>query len=229
MTAGRDCSRRRSGSRATRWCSSTSSAGSVDANGAYLRLLGYGREEILGQPIYRFVAHGPLASPEQWAAALDDGPLHRCGRARLRGRRRRSRPVGGLHGGRDRPPAGPLRGADDLTLGAAFPAHRDRRAACADADPARARDRAAGRAREHRAGDRGRARHRARHAFARTCAMPWTSSAPVRGPIRREGSARGSVLLPWAIGLPRGRSGLELQPARIFAFCAANSSSVRMP
>jgi len=45
----------------------------VDANGAYLRLLGYGLQEILGRPIHRFVAHGPLASPEQWAAALDEG------------------------------------------------------------------------------------------------------------------------------------------------------------
>jgi PAS domain S-box-containing protein len=37
----------------------------VDANGAYLRLLGYERAALLGRPIYRFVAHGPLASPEQ--------------------------------------------------------------------------------------------------------------------------------------------------------------------
>ena len=45
----------------------------VDANGAYLRLLGHRREEILGRPIHRFVADGPLASPEQWAAALSAG------------------------------------------------------------------------------------------------------------------------------------------------------------
>jgi PAS domain S-box-containing protein len=45
----------------------------LDANGAYLRLLGHGRAAIVGQPIYRFVADGPLASPEQWANALAAG------------------------------------------------------------------------------------------------------------------------------------------------------------
>jgi PAS domain S-box-containing protein len=45
----------------------------VDANGAYLKLLGHGRDELLGQPIYRFVAGGPIASPEEWAAALASG------------------------------------------------------------------------------------------------------------------------------------------------------------
>jgi PAS domain S-box-containing protein len=45
----------------------------LDANGAYLRLLGHHREAIIGQPIYRFVAGGPLASPDQWAAALAAG------------------------------------------------------------------------------------------------------------------------------------------------------------
>jgi DNA-binding CsgD family transcriptional regulator len=53
----------------------------LDANGAYLRLLGYGRQAILGRPIYRFVVDGPLASPEEWAAAMDAGRF--TGEARL--------------------------------------------------------------------------------------------------------------------------------------------------
>jgi len=45
----------------------------LDANGAYLKLLGYGRSALVGQPISRFVAGGPLASPEEWARALAAG------------------------------------------------------------------------------------------------------------------------------------------------------------
>ena len=42
----------------------------VDANGAYLKLLGHGREELLGRPVYHFIAGGPTASPAEWSAAL---------------------------------------------------------------------------------------------------------------------------------------------------------------
>jgi PAS domain S-box-containing protein len=42
----------------------------VDANGAYLKLLGHRRDGVIGKPAYRFVAGGPLVSPEEWAAAL---------------------------------------------------------------------------------------------------------------------------------------------------------------
>ena len=45
----------------------------LDANGAYLRLLGYRREALIGEPIYRFVVGGPVVSPERWAAALAEG------------------------------------------------------------------------------------------------------------------------------------------------------------
>lgn len=45
----------------------------VDANGAYLKLLGHGRDELLGRPIYQFRAGGPVASPQEWAAALAAG------------------------------------------------------------------------------------------------------------------------------------------------------------
>jgi DNA-binding CsgD family transcriptional regulator len=42
----------------------------VDANGAYLKLLGYTRRAVIGTPVYAFVADGPLASPEEWDAAI---------------------------------------------------------------------------------------------------------------------------------------------------------------
>jgi PAS domain S-box-containing protein len=53
----------------------------VDANGAYVRLLGHARRELVGTPIYRFVADGPLASPSEWTAALAAG--HFTGEAEL--------------------------------------------------------------------------------------------------------------------------------------------------
>ena len=42
----------------------------VDANGAYLKLLGYRREAVIGKPVYRFVDGGPLATREEWAATV---------------------------------------------------------------------------------------------------------------------------------------------------------------
>jgi len=53
----------------------------VDANGAYLRLLGYRREALIGRPVYSLVAGGPIASPNEWAAALRAG--HFTGEADL--------------------------------------------------------------------------------------------------------------------------------------------------
>ncbi len=45
----------------------------VDANGAYVRLLGYQRPAIIGRPIADFVAGGPALSPAEWNAALAAG------------------------------------------------------------------------------------------------------------------------------------------------------------
>jgi PAS domain S-box-containing protein len=45
----------------------------VDTNGAYLRLFGYERSAIIGRPIYRFIAGGPLLSPSEWRSALAAG------------------------------------------------------------------------------------------------------------------------------------------------------------
>jgi PAS domain S-box-containing protein len=45
----------------------------VDANGAYIKLLGYERRAIIGRPIYRHVVGGPLLSPAAWKSALKVG------------------------------------------------------------------------------------------------------------------------------------------------------------
>jgi PAS domain S-box-containing protein len=42
----------------------------VDANGAYLKLLGYRAQEVIGRPVYRFVVGGPRLSPAEWTATL---------------------------------------------------------------------------------------------------------------------------------------------------------------
>ena len=42
----------------------------VDVNGAYLRLSGYRRDELIGRPIFEHVLGGPKLSPAEWEAAL---------------------------------------------------------------------------------------------------------------------------------------------------------------
>jgi PAS domain S-box-containing protein len=44
----------------------------VDVNGAYLELTGHRRSEIVGQPAYRFVVDGPVATEQEWRAALGE-------------------------------------------------------------------------------------------------------------------------------------------------------------
>jgi DNA-binding CsgD family transcriptional regulator len=41
-----------------------------DVNGAYLRMLGFRRGELVGRPIWEFVEGGPLATEEHWRALL---------------------------------------------------------------------------------------------------------------------------------------------------------------
>lgn len=45
----------------------------VEVNGAYLKLLGYKRDALIGRPISRLVAGGPQASAEEWAGAMAQG------------------------------------------------------------------------------------------------------------------------------------------------------------
>jgi PAS domain S-box-containing protein len=53
----------------------------VDVNGAYLRLLGYRRAQLIGRPVYEIVAGGPLATRAEWNEALARG--HFTGSAEL--------------------------------------------------------------------------------------------------------------------------------------------------
>jgi len=48
----------------------------VEVNPAYLRLLGYARDDVIGRPVADFVAGGPLLSPAEWATALAAGRFH---------------------------------------------------------------------------------------------------------------------------------------------------------
>jgi PAS domain S-box-containing protein len=45
----------------------------TDANAALISLIGYVRVALIGEPVYRFVAGGPVLSPAEWAAALREG------------------------------------------------------------------------------------------------------------------------------------------------------------
>ncbi len=42
----------------------------VDVNGACLQMLGHPRVDVVGRPIWEFVAGGPVMKPREWAAAL---------------------------------------------------------------------------------------------------------------------------------------------------------------
>src|SRR4051794_34089738 len=43
----------------------------VEVNGAYIKLLGYRRAELIGRPIFEVVAGGPIATPGEWHALLE--------------------------------------------------------------------------------------------------------------------------------------------------------------
>jgi PAS domain S-box-containing protein len=45
----------------------------VDVNGAYVRLLGYPRDHLLGRPLWELVRDGPQAQEAEWTAALAEG------------------------------------------------------------------------------------------------------------------------------------------------------------
>jgi PAS domain S-box-containing protein len=42
----------------------------VDINGAWVKLFGYRREEMVGRPLYEFVVDGPKYSPAEWTSLL---------------------------------------------------------------------------------------------------------------------------------------------------------------
>jgi hypothetical protein len=41
-----------------------------DGNGAYLRLVGRPRDDVIGRPVHRYLAGGPALSDREFAAAL---------------------------------------------------------------------------------------------------------------------------------------------------------------
>jgi PAS domain S-box-containing protein len=45
----------------------------VEVNGAFLKLVGYARDDLIGKPGYRFVVGGPTLSPREWAERLAVG------------------------------------------------------------------------------------------------------------------------------------------------------------
>ena len=42
----------------------------IEANNAYLRLLGQRRDDVIGRPVYEFVADGPHLTSQEWARLL---------------------------------------------------------------------------------------------------------------------------------------------------------------
>jgi PAS domain S-box-containing protein len=42
----------------------------VEVNGAYLRLLGYRRDQLVGRPVWEIVRDGPAVDDAEWTAAL---------------------------------------------------------------------------------------------------------------------------------------------------------------
>jgi PAS domain S-box-containing protein len=42
----------------------------IDGNGAYLRLIGRPRDEVIGRPVHRFLAGGPVLSDREFASLL---------------------------------------------------------------------------------------------------------------------------------------------------------------
>lgn len=47
----------------------------VDVNGAYLKLAGYTRDEVIGRPVWEYIAGGPLQTGREWDRAIARGEL----------------------------------------------------------------------------------------------------------------------------------------------------------
>jgi PAS domain S-box-containing protein len=45
----------------------------LEVNGAYLKLLGYPRDELVGRPVWDFVAGGPQLAEREWRATIATG------------------------------------------------------------------------------------------------------------------------------------------------------------
>jgi PAS domain S-box-containing protein len=47
----------------------------VDVNGAYLKLVGYARDAVIGRPVWEYVDGGPRQTDRQWERAIARGEL----------------------------------------------------------------------------------------------------------------------------------------------------------
>jgi PAS domain S-box-containing protein len=47
----------------------------LDVNGAYLKLAGYARDEVIGRPVWEHVAGGPRMTDREWERAIARGEL----------------------------------------------------------------------------------------------------------------------------------------------------------
>jgi PAS domain S-box-containing protein len=47
----------------------------VEVNGAYLQLAGYPRDDVIGRPVWEYIAGGPLQTEQQWARSIARGDL----------------------------------------------------------------------------------------------------------------------------------------------------------
>jgi PAS domain S-box-containing protein len=47
----------------------------VEVNGAYVKLAGYARDEVIGRPVWEYVADGPRLTDRQWKRAIARGEL----------------------------------------------------------------------------------------------------------------------------------------------------------
>jgi PAS domain S-box-containing protein len=56
----------------------------VDANAAFVALLGHRREALIGRPIWELVVDGPLLSDAEWTAAIAEGRFD--GKVQMHGR-----------------------------------------------------------------------------------------------------------------------------------------------
>src|SRR3954454_2976666 len=57
----------------------------VEVNGAYVKLAGYARDEVIGRPVWEYVADGPRLTDRQWKRAIASGKRRGGGGARRGG------------------------------------------------------------------------------------------------------------------------------------------------